>query len=369
MGKVVLENLTKRFGDVLAVNDLSLTIEDGEFFVFLGPSGSGKTTTLRLIAGLEKADEGNIYIGDTLVNDLEPRERKIAMVFQSYALYPHMKVRDNISFSLKLAGVSKEEILGRTKEIAEMLRIQALLDRMPRELSGGQMQRVALGRAIIRNPSAFLLDEPLSNLDAILRVQMRAELLRLHKKLGVTTVYVTHDQSEATVLGDRIAVMDEGLLQQVGSPNEVYTRPENLFVAKFIGSPSMNTFEGSIVEKNGKIICDMASFSYPLSKELSGIVTKTDISEILLGIRPEDIKIVRKIQEDAIEAEVEITEMIGAHLFVHLRVGEKMCVVETTSSEEFSSGEKVWLLFNNRKLHIFDAKNKKSILLNPSFVE
>ncbi|HEY8497197.1 MAG TPA: sn-glycerol-3-phosphate ABC transporter ATP-binding protein UgpC, partial [Limnochordales bacterium] len=250
MARVVLENVTKRYGNVVAVNKANLVIEDEEFVVLVGPSGCGKSTTLRMIAGLEEITEGNIYIGDRLVNDVPPKDRDIAMVFQNYALYPHMNVYDNMAFGLKLRKFPKDEIDRRVREAARMLGIEHLLDRKPKQLSGGQRQRVAVGRAIVREPAAFLMDEPLSNLDAKLRVQMRAELSKLHNRLRTTTIYVTHDQTEAMTMGDRIVVMKDGFIQQVGAPLEIYENPNNVFVAGFIGSPAMN-FLNAVLRRDG----------------------------------------------------------------------------------------------------------------------
>src|SRR5919197_3020318 len=260
MGTVRLDHVYKRFGDVVAVNDLSLEVRDEEFLVFVGPSGCGKTTALRMIAGLEEQTSGDIYIGDRLVNDVPPKDRDIAMVFQNYALYPHMDVTQNLAFGLKLRHVAKSEIGRRIAEGARMLGLERLLKRKPRELSGGQRQRVALGRAIVREPKVFLMDEPLSNLDAKLRVQTRAELIKLHRRLGITTVYVTHDQVEAMTMGDRIAVMKDGLLQQVDAPLTLYNRPANMFVAGFIGSPAMNFVPSRVVANGDGLIIDAGSF-------------------------------------------------------------------------------------------------------------
>src|SRR5512141_2653039 len=259
MASVTFDHVFKRYGDVTAVNDLNIHVEDKEFLVFVGPSGCGKTTSLRLLAGLEEITEGNILIGDRVVNDVPPKDRDIAMVFQSYALYPHMSVYDNMAFGLKLRRVPKAEIDRRVKEAAKMLSIGHLLDRKPKQLSGGQRQRVAVGRAIVRNPAVFLMDEPLSNLDAKLRVSARAEISKLHMQLGTTFIYVTHDQIEAMTMGTRIAVMKDGLLQQVDTPQNLYDRPDNVFVAGFIGSPSMNFFEAQLKLSDGKVIADCGS--------------------------------------------------------------------------------------------------------------
>jgi len=260
MAGVSYKHVSKRFGDVVAVSDLTIDIADKEFLVFVGPSGCGKSTSLRMLAGLEEIDEGEIFIGDRLVNDVPPKDRDIAMVFQSYALYPHMTVYDNMAFGLKLRKVPKQEIDRRVKEAAGILGIEHLLDRKPKQLSGGQRQRVAVGRAIVREPNVFLMDEPLSNLDAKLRVQARAEISKLHQRLGTTFIYVTHDQTEAMTMGTRIAVLRDGVLQQVDTPQRLYDLPNNVFVAGFIGSPAMNFFDATLVEEDGKVIADCKDF-------------------------------------------------------------------------------------------------------------
>lgn len=360
--EVVYENVTKKFGDVVAVDNLNLNVEDKEFLVLLGPSGGGKTTALRLAAGLETLDSGDIYIGDTIVNDLEPKDRNVAMVFQSYALYPTMKVYDNIAFPLKAHKVPKEEIRQRVQEVAGLLRISHLLDRRPRQLSGGEAQRVALGRAIVREPNVFLMDEPLSNLDAKLRVQMRAELQKLHRRLGITTIYVTHDQEEAMTIGQRIAILDHGVLQQAGSPEEVYARPANMFVAGFVGSPSMNMLEGSIIKKDGELAIDVGIFTYVLPKGLGDVVRTAAASEVVLGVRPEGITIVKKERPNAISAKVDVLEPIGRELHVQLAVGDKSFIAITDPDQDLSIEEKVWLLFNEKRLYIFDKKSGKLLV-------
>src|SRR5512142_2208206 len=271
MASVTYEHVFKRFGDVIAVNDLDIKIADKEFLVFVGPSGCGKTTSLRLLAGLEEISDGRILIGDRVVNDVPPKDRDIAMVFQSYALYPHMSVYDNMAFGLKLRKVPKAEIDKRVKEAAEILGIGQYLDRKPKQLSGGQRQRVAVGRAIVRNPAVFLFDEPLSNLDAKLRVQTRAEISKLHQRLGTTFIYVTHDQTEAMTMASRIAVMKDGLLQQIDTPQQLYDHPGNVFVAGFIGSPSMNFFDTTLVDQDGKLYVDGGSFKLPVPENKKNI--------------------------------------------------------------------------------------------------
>jgi len=361
--RVMLKNLTKRFGDTIAVNDLSLEVQYREFLVLLGPSGCGKTTTLRCIAGLETPDEGEIYIGDNLVNDLPPKDRNVAMVFQSYALYPHMKVFDNIGFPLKMRKLPKNEIERRVKEVAKLLRISHLLDRKPKQLSGGERQRVALGRAIVRNPSVFLMDEPLSNLDAKLRVYMRAELKRLQKELGVTTVYVTHDQVEAMTMANKIAIMNSGVLQQVGKAYEIYHHPNNLFVAGFIGSPPMNFIECTFKEKDGSYFLDAGSFFLPLSDSISKIVNeKASSSELILGIRPEDIFIEKRGEKGMIKAEVYVTEPMGSEVIVDLKVGDEIIKAKTSPDIKINLGDEVFVGFNKNKMHIFDKATEKAII-------
>ena len=312
MAKILFEGVTKEFGDeVVAVDDLSLEIEDGEFMVLVGPSGCGKSTILRMLAGLEEVTAGEIWIDDKQVTDLSPKERDIAMVFQNYALYPHMTVEENIAFGLKLRRVSKDERLRRAREVAQVLAIEHLLERKPAALSGGQRQRVAMGRAMIREPVAFLMDEPLSNLDAKLRVQMRAELARLHDRLRTTTVYVTHDQVEAMTLGDRVAVLRDGLLQQVDTPQRLFARPTNLFVAAFVGSPPMNLVEGAV--QGGAI--SFAGFHVPLGErtDLSGHEGRT----VIVGIRPsdmEDADVWAASGATILDVEVDITEELGSEV-------------------------------------------------------
>ena len=361
MVEVIFEDLTKKFGRVVAVDNLNLRVKDGEFLVLLGPSGCGKTTALRLVAGLETPTSGNIYIGDAKVNDLSPKDRNIAMVFQSYALYAHMTVYNNLAFPLKARKKSKDEINERVKEIAKMLGLENLLGRKPRELRGGQAQRGALGRALVREPQVFLMDEPLSNLDAKLRVQMRTELQRLHRKLKTTTIYVTHDQEEAMTIGKRIAVMNNGILEQVGTPREIYRNPENLFVGGFIGSPAMNMLGGSLIERNGKTIVDMGDFIYEPSKSMGGAIMGAETPEIVLGVRPEDLTITKRGQKNAIRAKIDIIELVGRELHVHLRVGGKSLVAITSPAQNLNVGKEVWLSLDEKQIHLFDKKSKKAI--------
>ncbi len=361
---VVIKDLKKKFGKVVAIDNLDIEVRDKEFLALLGPSGCGKTTTLRCVAGLETPDEGEIYIADKLVSDLPPRERDVAMVFQSYALYPHMTAFDNIAFPLKVRKTPKLEIKNRVKEVADLLQIRELLDRKPRQLSGGQAQRVALGRAIIRQPKVFLMDEPLSNLDAKLRDLMRVELKRLQKELAITTMYVTHDQSEAMSLGDRIAILNNGLLQQLGSPDEVYRHPENMFVANFMGRPPANLIRVRFLEKNGIGYLDCSGFTYALSSEVKEIIkARSTSSELVLGIKPEDITVYKnRISSECIEAIVYVVEPLGSETIADLRIGEDLIKAKILPDLKLHMGEKVWIKFNEKKMHIFDGKTEKSIL-------
>lgn len=322
MASVTYEHVTKRFGDVIAVNDLNIHIPDKEFLVFVGPSGCGKSTSLRLLAGLEEVTEGNIYIGDRLVNDVPPKDRDIAMVFQSYALYPHMSVYDNMAFGLRLRKVPKQEIDRRVKEAAQILGIENLLDRKPKQLSGGQRQRVAVGRAIVREPNVFLMDEPLSNLDAKLRVQARAEISKLHQRLETTFIYVTHDQMEAMTMGTRIAVLKDGILQQLDTPQTLYDAPINVFVAGFIGSPSMNFFDARLIERDGKIALDCRDFIVDVPENRANTYRPHLGKEVIFGIRPEDVHdpdyAPPGIKQALVEAKVDVTELMGNEVIVYL---------------------------------------------------
>ena len=364
MARVRIGNLTKRFGDVIAVNDVSLEAKDQEFLVLLGPSGCGKTTTLRCIAGLETPDEGEVYIGDTLVNDFAPRDRDVAMVFQSYALYPHMKVFDNIAFPLKMHKVPKREIRERVRRTAELLRITHLLDRKPKQLSGGEAQRTALGRAIVRDPRVFLMDEPLSNLDAKLRIYMRAELKRLQKDLGVTTIYVTHDQVEAMTMAERIAIMNLGVLQQLASPDKIYDHPQSLFVAGFIGSPPTNFIDCTFMEKNGECFIDAAVFTLPIPDAIKdAIKQQATSSELILGVRPENILVHKRRTPAAhIEAEVYVLEPLGSEIILDMKVGENLIKAKTPPDFRVNAGDRVLLSFDMNRIHVFDKKTEKVIV-------
>jgi len=339
MAKVVLENVTKRFGKVVAVNHVSLTAEDKEFLVLLGPSGCGKTTTLRMIAGLELADEGNVIIGDDVVNDVPPAARDIAMVFQNYALYPHMTVRDNISFGLKLHKIPPKEVDDRVAEVAQMLGLQDYLKRVPKELSGGQRQRVALARAIVRKPKVFLMDEPLSNLDAKLRVQTREELIKLHQKLGVTTIYVTHDQVEAMTLGSRVAVMENGFLRQLGRPRDVYDNPSNKFVAGFVGTPPSNFVPAELVT-NGVPALDVAGQHVHLSQSQQRAAASVPAGSYVWGIRPEDLLVDGQSNLPEVASTfpttISFVEMMGSETFIHANLADTTVVVRASSAFEYA---------------------------------
>lgn len=359
-----LENITKIFGkDVIAVDDVTLHIEDQELLTLVGPSGCGKTTTLRIIAGLETPTSGNIYFGDQLVNDVEPKSRNVAMVFQSYALYPHMSVRDNIGFPLRFRKMPKTEVKKKVIETAELLMIGDLLDRKPRQLSGGQKQRVALGRAIVRQPNLFLLDEPLSNIDAKLRVTMRAEIQRLQRKLKTTTIYVTHDQLEAMTMSNRIAVMDLGKIQQLGPPDEVYNHPANKFTASFIGTPSINFIESTLTERDGVLVMESDCFAMNLPEDLREIVkTEATSEQVIVGIRPEDLSITKKHPKDSIPAKVYVIEPVGSEQFIHVTVDDKILIVRASADLKVEIDEEIRLICNKEKMRIFDSKTGKALI-------
>jgi multiple sugar transport system ATP-binding protein len=363
MAQVTLERVTKMFDSVTAVREVNLTIDDKEFVVLVGPSGCGKSTTLRMVAGLEEITAGTIKIGERVVNDVPPKDRDIAMVFQNYALYPHMSVYDNMAFGLKLRKFPKQEIQQRVQDAAEILGIQELLQRKPRALSGGQRQRVAVGRAIVRKPQVFLFDEPLSNLDAKLRVAMRAELKKLHDRLQATVIYVTHDQVEAMTMGDRIVIMKDGLIQQVGAPLEVYAAPQNQFVAGFIGSPAMNFIPATVASKDGQLCFSHAGFNLPVpaakSKALAGYKDKP----VTMGIRPEDVH-EAKPQDAAnstFEALVEVVEPIGHEIYLDVKIGPAEIIARVSPDTPVKVGQKIRLAATTEKLHAFDQQTEKAI--------
>jgi multiple sugar transport system ATP-binding protein len=368
MAQVKLVHLTKRFPGVLAVNDVNLEIRDQEFLVLVGPSGCGKTTCLRMIAGLEESSDGEIYIGDRRVNDVSPKDRDIAMVFQNYALYPHMSVYENMAFGLKLRKVPREEIARRVAEAADMLGIQGLLKRRPKELSGGQRQRVAVGRAIVREPAVFLMDEPLSNLDAKLRIQTRAELIKLHRRLGITTVYVTHDQVEAMTMGDRIVVMKDGLVQQVDTPLQIYRFPANRFVAGFIGSPPMNFLDATIERDNGGVYVRTAGFRTRVDDERAPKLRDHVGLAVSFGIRPSDIydkslsNIVAPTPDNTVTVEVEVIEPMGAECVLYVTSAGADMVVNVDSATQAKEREPLEVVFDMSKCHVFDQETELTII-------
>lgn len=358
MASVTYDHITKKFGDFKALNDLNIFVEDKEFLVLVGPSGCGKTTALRCLAGLEEVSEGRVLIDDQVVNDVAPKDRDIAMVFQSYALYPHMTVFDNMAFGLKLRKVAKEDIKRRVEEAAQTLGIEQLLKRRPRELSGGQRQRVAVGRAIVREPKVFLFDEPLSNLDAKLRVQTRAEISKLHQRLQTTFIYVTHDQTEAMTMATRIAVMNKGILQQLDSPQTLYDRPNNLFVAGFIGSPAMNFFPAKLRKDGNTLVVDTGDLTVKLPESRKEPYMKLVDKDVIFGIRPEDIHnpdfAPSEIHAEKINAKVDVTELMGNEIQLYLINGKNSFVARVDPRTRFHMGESVELVFNMDNFHIFD---------------
>jgi multiple sugar transport system ATP-binding protein len=363
MARVLLKGLNKMYDEVHAVRDVNLEIRDREFVVLVGPSGCGKTTTLRMVAGLEEITSGEIQIDERVVNDLAPMDRDIAMVFQNYALYPHMSVYDNMAFGLKMRKFGREEIEKRVRRAAEILGIQALLQRRPRQLSGGQRQRVALGRAIVRNPRVFLFDEPLSNLDATLRVQMRVELKRLHHRLDTTAIYVTHDQVEAMTLGDRVVVMKDGLVQQVGEPLELYARPTNRFVASFIGSPAMNFAEVTIVEANGAFWAESQGLRVRVPPARTETLRRYSGGRVTLGVRPEALRLANggDPAEYAFDSTVEVVEPLGSEILLDVRAGANLLVARVDPATRVKVHETVQLAFDPERLHFFDAASGTAI--------
>ncbi|WP_071459053.1 ABC transporter ATP-binding protein [Bacillus massilinigeriensis] len=364
MAELKLENIYKIYdNNVTAVSDFNLHIQDKEFIVFVGPSGCGKSTTLRMIAGLEEISKGDFYIDGKRVNDIPPKDRDIAMVFQNYALYPHMSVYDNMAFGLKLRKFPKEEIDSRVKDAAKILGLEAYLDRKPKALSGGQRQRVALGRAIVRDAKVFLMDEPLSNLDAKLRVQMRAEIAKLHRRLNTTTIYVTHDQTEAMTMATRLVVMKDGIIQQVGAPKDVYENPENVFVGGFIGSPSMNFLTGKLA--NGKFVTGATSIAVPEGK-LKVLRSKGyDGKDIIMGIRPEDLHdeplFIEASKGTAVKLHVDVAELLGAETMVYTTVEGQDIVARVDSRTDIKPGETLELAFDMNKAHFFDSETEVRI--------
>lgn len=367
MAQVTLKAVSKIYpGNVVAVNNVNLEIKDKEFLVLVGPSGCGKSTTLRMIAGLEEISEGEIYIGDRLVNDVPPKDRDIAMVFQNYALYPHMSVRNNMAFGLKLRKFPKTEINKRVQEAAEILGITSLLERKPKALSGGQRQRVAVGRAIVRKPQVFLFDEPLSNLDAKLRVQMRTEISKIHSRIQATMIYVTHDQTEAMTMGDRIVVMKDGLIQQIDDPISLYDNPKNKFVAGFIGTPPMNFVEGVIEGTGDNLFFNEGNFRILIPPKFKDKLAQYNQKKIIFGIRPEDIydPSFTHVKDEGAEvtAKIEIIEPMGAEVYLYLTTGKTPFIARLDSHIQAEIDEMKKLVFNTNKCHFFDPTTEKTIV-------
>ncbi len=365
MAGVTYKHVYKRYGDVEVIKDLNLDVEDKEFVVFVGPSGCGKSTSLRMLAGLEEISEGEILIGDRVVNDVPPKDRDIAMVFQSYALYPHMSVYDNMAFGLKLRKTPKDEIDRRVKEAADILGLSNLLDRKPKALSGGQRQRVAVGRAIVREPAVFLMDEPLSNLDAKLRVTARAEISKLHQRLGTTFIYVTHDQVEAMTMGDRIAVLADGILQQVDSPRNLYNTPDNVFVAGFIGSPAMNFFDGTLVSEEGDLFVDTGDFRAKLPEDRKKCCDEYLGQELILGVRPEHVHAPKyappNIEPSPVHGLVEVVELLGAELHLIVNSGKNSFVATVDPRMDVNMGNEIDLVLDMSAAHLFDKNTERAI--------
>ena len=366
MAEVILKNITKVYdGDVKAVDNVNIHIDDKEFCVFVGPSGCGKSTTLRMIAGLEDISGGELLIDGKLVNDVAPKDRDIAMVFQNYALYPHMSVFENMAFGLRIRKYPQAEIQNRVKEAAAILDIEALLQRKPKALSGGQRQRVAVGRAIVRKPKVFLFDEPLSNLDAKLRVQMRAEISALHTRLQSTMIYVTHDQVEAMTMADKIVVLKDGLIQQIGTPLGLYNHPINRFVAGFIGSPPMNIMTVTVEEKAGKVFINEGSFSLPVEGAQGDALKAYVGKQVLFGVRPEDLKLVSATpQKNTIPANVEVVEPLGAEIHLYVGTANHQLIASVEPQNVFKVGDEVHFLPDLSKVHFFDGETEKSIFFN-----
>lgn len=367
MAQVSLKNVSKIFpGNILAVDKVNLGVENKEFMVLVGPSGCGKSTTLRMIAGLEEITKGEIYIGDKMVNDVPAKDRDIAMVFQSYALYPHMTVFENMAFGLKLRHYPKSEIIQRVNEAADILGIRRLLDRRPKELSGGERQRVALGRAIVRKPLVFLFDEPLSNLDAKLRVQMRTEIHKLHIRLQTTIIYVTHDQVEAMTMGDRIAVMKNGILHQVADPITIYDRPKNKFVAGFIGSPPMNFMQGKIIKKDSRVYFDEGRIRVKLVEDMYQKMTSYINREVIFGIRCEDIYdklfVSEAPPENIVRINCEVVEPMGSEVYLHLNTGRHTFIARVGAHDRPQVNQDMDLVFDMSKAHFFDKDTEETIV-------
>ena len=370
MASLSLRHIFKKYpGGVTAVSDFNLEIKDKEFIVLVGPSGCGKSTTLRMIAGLEEISEGELFIGDRLVNDVAPKDRNIAMVFQNYALYPHMTVAENMAFGLKLNKTPKDEIKRRVEEAARILDITHLLDRKPKALSGGQKQRVALGRAIVRNPMVFLLDEPLSNLDAKLRATMRTELTKLHNRVQTTFIYVTHDQVEAMTMATRIVVMKDGLIQQVDTPQNLYDKPVNIFVAGFIGTPQMNFINGVLTKKDDDVYFTFEenyTIKVPADKANAPELQEYIGQEVVIGVRPENIHDepaqMAALEDSTVEAYVDVTELMGAEIYLYLNIGETNLTARVSPRSSSKAGDTIKIAFDTARMHIFDKDTEKCIV-------
>jgi len=365
MARVTYDHVTKTYpGSAAAVKDLNLEIAEGEFLVLVGPSGCGKSTALRMVAGLEKISDGRILIGDRVVNNVAPMSRDVAMVFQSYALYPHMTVYDNLAFGLRNKNTPKDEIDRRVRDAAQILDLGEMMKRKPKQLSGGQRQRVALGRAIVREPAVFLMDEPLSNLDAALRVATRAEILKLHQRVGTTTIYVTHDQVEAMTMGDRIAVMNRGVLQQAGSPEELYTRPTNLFVAGFIGSPAMNLVPVEASSSDGRAALRHGEFLVSVPERVMSKASAQGGKELVVGLRPEHLTVLNGARSDdaaTLPAVVDVVEYLGDEQLVHLHAGEVDLVAKLPVEPRLKAGQDVTLAVPCEKLYLFDRESESAL--------
>ena len=361
MSQVILKSVTKRFNKITAVSNFDLDIRDREFIILVGPSGCGKSTTLRMVAGLESVTEGEIFIGERLVNNFPPKERNIAMVFQNYALYPHKDVYQNMAFGLKLRRCPKKEIDERVRGAAKILGIEELLNRRPEHLSGGQRQRVALGRAIVRQPEVFLFDEPLSNLDAKLRMHMRTELIRLHERLETTMIYVTHDQVEAMTMGDRIVIMKDAVIQQVGTPLEVFRQPGNLFVAGFIGSPTMNFIKSDLIQEESNLYIRTSDFRLRVPPEKTGAYEKYLGRPVVFGIRPEHIYDPRlfpaRLQGNTLQAMVEVVEPLGSEVIIYFKISSQSLVGKIDANTEVESGQSLEIYMDMTKMHLFDPES------------
>lgn len=369
MASVTLKNICKSYNkNFQTVKNINIDIKDKEFIVLVGPSGCGKSTTLRMIAGLEEITSGELYIGDKLVNDIHPKDRDIAMVFQNYALYPHLSVYENMAFALKIRKTPKSEIENKVKEAAKILDLEKVLDRKPKDLSGGQRQRVALGRAIVRNPKVFLMDEPLSNLDAKLRTSMRAEISKLHKTLDSTFIYVTHDQVEAMTMADRIVVLRDGEVQQMATPQEVYDNPSNMFVAGFIGSPQINFINVTIKEENGKLYAVNSELHIALNNEASSVLTEKGYinKEVILGVRPEHIhneeSFVNDNEDTAFEALIDFNELMGSEIYCYLKSGDLSITARFEGKSKLTPGDTIKLAIDKEELHIFDKETELTIV-------